>query len=172
MAWISDGTSMDEEIAQIVRDHGWYAANISGGQQPFFYTVGLMETFHHPEFIIFGLKPQNAFSLIAGLVRDLRTGRRYVEPGIFAMKLGEVQHQIGFRRVDSTQHPLYLGFVMGFLTNFGRIGDLEAIQVFWPDSDGKFPFEKECNPSVWELQPLLARTLTPREIRDFERRWK
>ena len=30
---------------------------------------------------------------------------------------------------------------MGYCRYFGRIGDLEVIQVLWPDSTGKSPFE-------------------------------
>jgi hypothetical protein len=33
---------MDEEIAEVFREHGWYAANISDGKPPFLYTIGRM----------------------------------------------------------------------------------------------------------------------------------
>jgi hypothetical protein len=61
---------------------------------------------------------------------------------------------------------------MGFLTNMGRIGELQALQVFWPDRSGKFPFEPGCDAYVSNLQPRIDISLTPREIREWERRWE
>jgi hypothetical protein len=48
-------------------------------------------------------------------------------------------------RVHPTQHPLYVWFAMGFLTNIGRIAELKAMQAFWPDNAGKFPFGVSCD---------------------------
>lgn len=162
---------MDEEIAEIVREHGWYAANVNDADPPFLYTIGLMETCKHPELIIFGLDAGNAHALFSGLIADIRHGTRYSENGVHTVNLNGDKHQVGIRRVHPTQHPLYLGFAMGFLTNIGRIGELEAIQVFWPDSRGKFPFDVGCDLAVFNLQPRLDIGLTEREVREFERRW-
>lgn len=163
---------MDEEIAEIVRQYGWYAANVNDADPPFLYTIGLMETYKHPEFIIFGLDADNAYALFSGLIADIRNGKCYTGNGVFTVELGGDKHQVGFRRVHPTQHPLYLGFAMGFLTNAGRIGELEAMQAFWPDAKGRFPFEAGCDLPVYNLQPRLDIGLTPREIRAFKRRWE
>lgn len=163
---------MDEEIAEIVRQHGWFAAEINDADPPFAYTIGLIHTCNHPEFIVFGIDADNSYALYKGLFRDTKEGKSFAEPGIYTVELGGDQHRIGIRRVHRTQHPLYLGFAMGFLTNIGRIGELEALQVFWPDQDGKFPFEAGCDAAVAHLQPRLDISLTPREIREWERRWE
>jgi Domain of unknown function (DUF4262) len=163
---------MDDEIAEIVRQYGWYAANVNDHDPPFVYTIGLMETYRHPELIIFGLEGDNAHALFSGLVRGMRAGQSYVTPGVHTVTLGGDEHRVGFRRVDPSQHPLYLGFAMGFLTNVGRIGELEAMQAYWPDSDGRFPFEAGCDLGVCQLQPRLDLALTPSEIREFKRFWE
>jgi Domain of unknown function (DUF4262) len=163
---------MDEEIAEVVREYGWFAANVSDHKPPFLYTIGLMQTCRHPEFVIFGLEPDNANALFSQLIRDIRAGGSYAEPGIYPVNVGGDEHQVGFRRVHPTQHPLYLGFAMGFMTNIGRMGELEAMQAFWPDGAGKFPFEPGCDLAVYELQPRLDMGLTPRQVRAFERKWE
>ena len=163
---------MDDEIAEVVRQYGWFLANVSDHKPPFLYTIGLMETCRHPEFIIFGLDADDAHGLFSGLIQDIRTGKSYAEPEVYTVRLGGTEHRVGFRRVHPTQHPLYLGFAMGFLTNVGRIGELEAMQAFWPDGDGKFPFEVGCDLGVYELQPRLDLGLSPREVREFERQWE
>jgi hypothetical protein len=156
---------MDEEIAEDVRQFGWSAANVFDAQPPFMYSIGLMHSCRHPEVIVFGLEPGNAHALLSQLYRDLTNGKSYPDPGIYTVTIGDIEHRVGFRRVNPTQHQLYLGFAMGFLTNIRRMGELEAVQAFWPDRAGKFPFEPGCSESVYQLQPRLDIGLTPREVR-------
>jgi hypothetical protein len=163
---------MDEEIAEDVRAFGWSMASIFDHKPPFQYTVGLMETLRHPEFIIFGLESDNGHALFSGLVRDIREGRSFSEPGVHTVNVGGGEHRVGFRRVHPTQHPLYLGQAMGFLRNIGRIGEVEAMQAFWPDQAGKFPFEVACDLAVYELQPRLDIGLAPREVKRFQRQFE
>lgn len=163
---------MDEEIADIVRQYGWFLANVSDHKPPFLYTIGLMETCRHPEFIIFGIDADNAKALFSGLIRDIHAGTPYSKPGVYTVVLGGQEYRVGFRRVNPTQHPLYLGFAIGFLTNNGRLGELEAMQAFWPDESGKFPFDVGCDLAVYELQPRLDLALTPREVRRFQRQFE
>jgi hypothetical protein len=163
---------MDDEFAEDVRRHGWSMVTINDHKPCFQYTIGLMQTCSHPEFVIFGMDANNAHALFSGLVHNIRSGQSYAEPGIYTVAIGGDQHRVGFRRVHPTQHPVYLGYAMGFLTNIGRMGELEAAQAFWPDAAGKFPFEVGCDLAVYELQPRLDIGLTRREIRKWERRWQ
>ena len=163
---------MEEEIADVVREHGWYAASISDHQPPFLYTIGLMQTQNHPEFIMFGLDAGNMHALISQLVQNIRTGRPYIEPGVHTVQIGGDEHRVGFRRVHPTQHELYLGFAMGYCRHIGRWGELEAMQAFWPDSSGKFPFDVGCALDVFQLQPRLDIGLTREELREWQRQWE
>jgi hypothetical protein len=162
---------MEDEIAEVVREHGWFAASISDHDPPFLYSIGLMQTWDHPELIVFGLDLNNAHALLSGMIREIRAGRPFTQQGAYTVALAE-DHRVGIRRVHPTQHPLYLGFAMGYCTYLGRIGELEAVQVFWPDSGGKFPFEVGCDLEVYQCQPRLDVALTPSEITEFERLWE
>ena len=163
---------MDDEIGKVVREHGWFAASISDHEPPFLYTIGLMQTCCHPEFIVFGLEAENAHAHFSGLIRNIRTGATYAERGVYSVNVGGGEHRVGFRRVHPTQHALYLGFAMGFMRNIGSIGELEAMQAFWPDSAGRFPFDFGCDLAVHELQPRLDIGLSAREVRRFQRQWE
>lgn len=163
---------MDDEFADDVRTHGWSAVAINDGEPPFLYTVGLMYSFDHPELVMFGLESDNAHALFAGLVRDLRSGRSHAEPGVRTIRLGDEDYQVGFRRVHPTQHPLYLGYAMGFARSIGRTDELSVVQAFWPDRAGKFPFDLGCESGVSRLQPRLDVGLTPTEVRQYERQWE
>jgi hypothetical protein len=165
-------TSMEEAIAEVVRQHGWYAASISDHQPPFLYSIGLMQTFDHPDFIVLGLERSIAHALFSHLVLDMRAGRSYSEPGVFSVAIGDDQHQVGLRRVHPTRHELYLGFAMGYHRHIGRSGEFQAMQVFWPDGVGKFPFEVGCDLEVYQLQPRLDIGLSPEELRRWRRQWE
>ena len=83
------------------------------------------------------------------------------------VRVGEEDLRVGFRIVHPTHHPLYLGFAMGYCRYIGRFGELQAVQVFWPDRGDKLPFEAGCNLDVYQLQPRLDVSLTPSETRRF-----
>jgi hypothetical protein len=82
------------------------------------------------------------------------------------------EYRVGFRRVHPTQHELYLGFAMGYYRYIERTDELEAIQAFWPDGDGKFPFDVGCDSAVYQLQPRLDIGRTSRELRHWQRQWE
>jgi len=71
---------------------------------------------------------------------------------------------VATRLVHPTQHEFYLGFAMGYCREHGRWGGLEAVQVFWPDKQGRFPFSPQCDESVWAAQPRLDQALGPSEL--------
>lgn len=162
---------MEDEIAEVVREHGWYAASVFDHVPPFLYSIGLMQTYDHPELIMFGLDADNAHVLFTGMIRDIRAGHSFAQSGTYTVALAD-EHQVGIRRVHPSQHPLYLGFAMGYCRYLGRAGELEAVQAFWPDTRGKFPFDVGCHYEVFRLQPRLDIALTPSEIRKFERQWE
>lgn len=162
---------MEEEIAEVVRQYGWYAASVNDHDPPFLYTIGLMQTHNHPEMIIFGVDAESAHALFSQLVRDMGVGKHYREPGVYSIRIGDDEHRVGVRSVHATQHELYLGFAMGYCRHIGRMGELEAVQIYWPDSAGKFPFDVGCDSDVAHLQPRLDVGLTPRELRNLQRQW-
>jgi hypothetical protein len=162
---------MEDEIAEVVREHGWFAASINDHDPSFLYSIGLMQTWGHPELIVFGLDASDAHALLSGMVREIRAGRTYAQQGVYTVALAE-DRGVAIRRVHPSQHPLYLGYAMGYCRYLGRIGELEAVQVFWPDSGGTFPFQVGCDPGVNRCQPRLDIALTPSEIRESERLWE
>jgi len=162
---------MEDEIAEVVREHGWFAASVYDDNPPFLYSIGLMQTWDHPELIVFGLDSRDAHALFSGLIREIRAGRSFAQPGIYTVPLAE-DFPVGIRRVHQTKHALYLGFAMGYCRSLGRTGELEAVQVFWSDPGGRFPFDVGCDFRVYQCQPRLDIALTPSELREWERLWE
>ncbi len=130
-----------------------------------------MQTCQHPSSSSLGWMPKSAYALFSGLIHDIRNARRMPKAVSVTIELGGDMHNVGFRRVHPTQHPLYLGFAMGFMTSIGRIGELEAVQAFWPDATESSHLTWVA---IWAFS-ICSRAsisvLSPREIRDFQRRW-
>ena len=79
--------------------------------------------------------------------------------------------QVAVRTVHRSQHEVYLGYAMGHCRHMGKIGDLAAVQVFWPDNRGAFPFEPDCDPDVCALQRRLDLAVPWRELRAHRRKY-
>ena len=127
----------------------------------FAYSVGFGQLFDHPEVIVFGLEHQLAHSILSLIAADLAGGGSYAAPGKYDGVLESAQ--VAIRPVDETQHEIYLGYGMERFRQAGRAGELKAVQLFWPDRQGLFPYEGGCDASVSHLQPSLQLPVTPTE---------
>jgi hypothetical protein len=159
---------MDDSIASDIERHGWSCLTIHDIEPPFAYTVGLMHTCEHPELILFG-RPEDDVAILTDLVAAIRNGNRIDTPAAYELL---DSFPIATRPVHETQHELYLGFAMGFLRRIGRIGELQAVQVFVPDVDGRYPFEPDCALPVYQSQPRLDIPLTQSELDEWRRQWE
>ena len=66
--------------------------------------------------------------------------------------------------------PTFLGNAAWFY----RSPDFPVLQCFWPDAQGRFPWDPACDPDWRQDQPLLyeadrERALSPALIADLER---
>ncbi|MEX1225033.1 MAG: DUF4262 domain-containing protein [Pirellulales bacterium] len=157
--------SNDDEIAAAVARHGWQVLSITDAPEPFLYTCGLTTTFSHPELIIFDPAPNAGYLILAAMVEGIRNGRSFAQRGEYDRVL--IEGNVAVRDVHPTQHEFYLGCAMGHFRHMGRIGQLKALQVFWPDSKGRFPFQPHCDEDVYMAQPRLDVALPPEEIEDL-----
>jgi hypothetical protein len=154
--------SFENKIAADVANKGFSLLTVSDTDPPFAYTVGLMFSLSHPELIIFGM-PESGPAILRGMIQLIRKGNRYDAPDVYDIA-GVLK--VGTRPVHKTQHEFYLGFAMGYCREQGRWGELQALQVFWPDRQGRFSFQPGCDEKVWAAQPRLDQPLTPSEIRE------
>jgi hypothetical protein len=163
-------SSEDEEIARSVEKHGWYAIAITDAWPEFVYTCGLLTQFQHPELIIFGMEARELYSILALMFEDIRNkGQSFARPDSYDGVLEG--YPIAIRTVHPTQHELYLGYALGHCRHAGHIGGLKARQVFWPDKQGRFPFDVGCDPDVYRSQPRLDLEVPPSDLRAFRRRY-
>ena len=144
----------DDDIDRSIAQHGWHAIAVDDCDPPFLYTIGLISKSQHPELLILGLDRRTSYSIVTALVELIREGA--VIDGRFEILDGLA---VVTRPVHATQHASYLGYAMAHARRHDV--PLRAIQVFWPDKDGRFPFDVECDAEVAAVQPRLSLPALP-----------
>jgi hypothetical protein len=73
----------DEQLLSDVRTVGWHVVGIAADEEgpPYAFTVGLFETFGHPEIVIFGMAPERICRILNHIGDQIRAGKRF-EAGI------------------------------------------------------------------------------------------
>jgi hypothetical protein len=157
---MQDSPEVDARVRADIARFGWHLVLLppAHGAAGWAHTIGLDERFAHPELLVFG----NDLSVLAPLLNAL--GER-VRAGL---KLA------AGTRLDGVLEGLPLAFreiagkwIEPFLGNAAwhyRRERIPALQCFWPDPGGRFPWEAECDPTWREDQPLLYQRETHRAL--------
>jgi hypothetical protein len=146
------------EIDAGIAKHGFHVTAVFGGDDgPLWaYTVGLLETYGHPELITFGLPPQIAHGVIHAIVEQSREGTQH--------PLGR-EHPFDVDGIPVCLLPvldeywLYpCDYLLGCSHYYGAKGakvELRALQLVWSDENGRLPWEPQFQRKFAGDQPLL-----------------
>jgi hypothetical protein len=136
------------DLLRLIKEHGWAVRHVGEGTGPghasFSYTVGLT-ALGHAEVVVTGLPFNHALTFLNNIGADVRAGSRF-PPGLVTDDLTGPGAPVAFLAVTDTSG----------LTAVEQVyGDVQAVQMVWPDSSGRLPWtEGHNNPS--EAQPLLG----------------
>lgn len=119
-------------------EHGWSVAlfEATSPLPAFGYTIGLWQSYGYPEIISFGLSPSSLGAILNNAGDLVKAGH--------SIALNEANWEIFnqgpalFREV----HPDNIVDYFGYGRWFNDYREFPAIQLFWPDTAGKFPWEK------------------------------
>lgn len=141
-----------EKVAADIARVGWHVALVPPDETTpgWAHTIGLLERFGHPELVVFGSDPQVLGPLLNALGARVREGAR-LEP--------ETEVEGVVRGLALAVRAVAPRWVQPFLGNAAwhcRRPELPALQVFWPDARGRFPWEPGCDPAWRDDQPYLA----------------
>lgn len=132
---------------------GLQVISINGSEYlpPFSYSVGVWQSYSHPEIICFGLKIDLMHAIlndVAGIIK--RDGRLNVSvnyTNIF--KDSDAQ----FLPVD----PRNVGDYFGIALKYYKCDQIPAMQLVWTDQNNRFPWESDFQEGLLYKQPLLDR---------------
>jgi len=135
-----------------VQRYGLHIVNVlEEGKLPgFAYTVGLYRTFQHPEVLVYGLSQDRAHQILNDLADNLRAGKRYVAGGTFDDLLEG--YSCTFRVVPRPHYREHLGWASWFNETI----DFPALQLIYPDNEGRWPWQDEASDGFRRHQLVLA----------------
>lgn len=140
---------MDDKIKR----NGYTVIGVMEGENEpsFAYTVGLLETYGHPELITFGLPANTASLLFKNAVEKIIENQGAIREHIPYDQVASVA--VEFIKTDIQKT---LKYMVGFNDRYGYDKEISAMQLLWPDKQGHFPYEKEFDQSFLNSQPLLG----------------
>ncbi|HLQ39190.1 MAG TPA: DUF4262 domain-containing protein [Planctomycetota bacterium] len=122
---------------------------------PYAYTIGLTHRFGHPEIVICGLDEAQAESLLELVTEDVAEGKRF-EPGRDYDGLLH-GYPAKFRALSAVRVAEYLGVARWAYDG----APFTALQLFWPDKQGRFPWHPDVRERFKELQQVLGEDPAP-----------
>jgi hypothetical protein len=146
----------DARFLEIIDKYGWHVMSVApradsdDAEEWFSYSTGLFMRFQHPEIILCGLDTSVSQQIINAIGNEVKTGRKFDLDTDYADIFSD-EDICRFRVVHASQYGEYVCWSQWFYEG----EPFPAWQCFWPDQAGKYPWDKDCDPSVVELQPLL-----------------
>lgn len=142
---------MEDDIGQIIDDHGWAVIKVDGSDEEpnYAYSLGLFKNFSHPEVIVFGLAPDVLHQIVNVIGEEVRKGGRFSAPSVSTDVLEG--YACAFRQVAPGAVHHYMN---GGLTFYGH--EFPAVHCIWPNRAGHFPWDAEADDSYRRLQPMLS----------------
>ena len=155
-----ENDALEERVRADVEAHGFHLGVVppEAGTPGWAFTVGLGECFGHPELLAFAPDPEFLRGLVGGLAARVCRGQRFEADARYAGILGD--HEVTFRSIERKWYPTFLGNVAW---HYGG-ESFPALQCFWPDRSGRFPWEEDFDPDWRDDQPLLHLRETHRAL--------
>ncbi|MCU1270527.1 MAG: hypothetical protein JWN74_1821 [Acidobacteriaceae bacterium] len=143
----------DQKFLASIETFGWNVTNVfnkEGDTGPeWSYSTGLFHSYAHPEIIIFGLELRNMRKIVNNVGSAVKNGSRF-KPGSEYFDIF-TKYGCQFRDVSVDHYRAYLGWAIWFYER----DSFPVLQCFWPDREGRYPWDPACSAAVVAQQPLL-----------------
>lgn len=138
-------------LDRFIDEYGWAVAGVDASDTypGYAYSVGLA-ALGHSEIIVFGLSPLAALDMINNVAFLYVNKRIRREAGGSHHNLAD-NLPITFLQVDADQINEWMPWACEKASK-----DFSALQMICPDTNGKFPWEENCDERIRLVQPLLG----------------
>jgi hypothetical protein len=116
----------------------------------FSYSIGLFESYQHPEIIIIGLKQELSHTLINNMAYDIKDGKTF-RPSTFDADILD-NFKCYITEVEKSNYDNYVGQAQRYYKG----DEFPLLQCIYPTVKGIYPWEDEWPESIKELQPILG----------------
>jgi Domain of unknown function (DUF4262) len=139
-------------VAETVSEHGWAISGRHADEAapPWAFSVGMWLTCQAPELVLCGLPVENAAAIINAV------GARMADGADFGP--GDVLEDVcpaplAFRAVDTGWRAA--GGLLSIANSFYGMVRPPYLQVVWSDREGRFPWDRDHQPTRGRTQPML-----------------
>ncbi len=149
----------EDEISQIlarvradIAEHGWHMVAVPGeGRAGFLFTIGLWESFKHPEILVFATSedPVPLGGVVKSLVKRISSGEKFNAGDSIDGAFGDYPARV--RSVLPKWFASFLGTALGYY----RGNSFPVVQLYWPDKSGNFPWHSAFDIEAVGYQPVL-----------------
>jgi Domain of unknown function (DUF4262) len=141
----------DEKLLDDVKRYGWHVVKVldTADSPGWAYSVGLYQTFRHPEIIIFGLDLDDMHVIINTIGETVREGHAFENDRQYPNLVEDYACQ--FKSVNVIWYYPFLVSASWFYQDL----DYPVLQCFWPDKNSSYPWEADFERKLLESQPLL-----------------
>ncbi|MGW3551969.1 DUF4262 domain-containing protein [Streptomyces griseoincarnatus] len=152
---LTDAPALDERdghIAANVTDHGWHVMGVGAGDEApadWAYSIGLWHTLRSPEVCIFGLRVETMMSVLNVAGREIRNGH----PLESDQRRDDILN--GYSVAVRPVHPSWYRSFFGAGIDFYQAPPFPIMQLFWPDKEGRFPWDDRAQEYCRASQPQL-----------------
>jgi hypothetical protein len=130
----------NSKVRTDIKKFGWHCLNVwprAGDNEhtAFSYTIGLTESYSHPEIMIFGLGDK-AHGVLTECANLIKKGTRFVE----GEPNGDIlsgDFKVIFKPVRKDRFSEYLGTALRYYGGHA----FDAFVLFWPNKQHQFPWE-------------------------------
>jgi hypothetical protein len=142
----------EQKVLNDIATVGWHCVQIFAekNQPEYSFTVGLFQSYGHPELIIFGLKAHIAHQILCIAVDAVRAGSP-IDLAQLTDALVE-GYSCCFVEVPRREYGNYVGFAQWYYQG----NDFPLYQVVWPSRTGLFPWHPEVSQEFRAAQPVIA----------------
>ncbi|HEX5054222.1 MAG TPA: DUF4262 domain-containing protein [Planctomycetota bacterium] len=142
----------DKQLLDDVEQYGVHVVHVPAelGGGGFSFTVGLWHNFEQPEVIVFGLPDEVAHDLLNAVADEADEGRRFLADSRHEGLLEN--YSVRFLAVPRSAYADHFG-----AASWAYEGEeFPAVQLVWPDKQGRWPWDAEAREAFRCGQPVLG----------------
>ena len=142
----------EQKVINDIATYGWHCVNImADGELPSYsFTIGLFQSYGHPELIIFGLKAEVAHQILAIVADAAKSG----DPLDLTQPTDALLNNYSccFVQVPLTEYRDNVGYCRWYYQGNG----FPLYQIVWPSRSGLFPWHPDATSEFRATQPVIA----------------
>ncbi|GGA88289.1 hypothetical protein GCM10011521_28320 [Arenimonas soli] len=142
----------EQKLLDDIAEFGWHCVHIlaEGEHVEYSFTVGLFQSFRHPELIIFGLPAKVAHQILSIAAHEAKRGAPLDLSSTSDALLNG--YSCCFAEVPISEYSDHVGFSRWYYQG----NEFPLYQIIWPSRSGLFPWHPDAAEQFKIAQPVIA----------------